>query len=60
MYQYDVIDKEFTADRVSEFREQVDRRLAGEISTTSALSWIFPFIGGRKPDIIAWKPPRRG
>jgi sulfite reductase (NADPH) hemoprotein beta-component len=32
MYQYDVIDKEFTADRVAEFREQVDRRLAGEIT----------------------------
>ena len=27
MYQYDVIDKEFLADRSREFREQVDRRL---------------------------------
>ena len=32
MYQYDVIDKEFTQDRVAEFREQVERRLAGEIT----------------------------
>ncbi|MBX3484049.1 nitrite/sulfite reductase [Phenylobacterium sp.] len=32
MYQYDVIDKEFTDDRVAEFREQVGRRIAGEIT----------------------------
>jgi sulfite reductase (NADPH) hemoprotein beta-component len=32
MYQYDTLDKEFLADRASEFREQVARRLAGEIT----------------------------
>jgi sulfite reductase (NADPH) hemoprotein beta-component len=32
MYGYDTIDKEFLADRVSEFRHQVGRRLAGELS----------------------------
>ncbi|HVI33208.1 nitrite/sulfite reductase [Phenylobacterium sp.] len=32
MYRYDVIDKEFVADRTAEFREQVNRRLAGEIT----------------------------
>jgi sulfite reductase (NADPH) hemoprotein beta-component len=32
MYRYDAIDKEFLADRVSEFRHQVARRLAGEIT----------------------------
>jgi sulfite reductase (NADPH) hemoprotein beta-component len=32
MYRYDAIDKEFLADRVTEFREQVERRLAGEIT----------------------------
>jgi sulfite reductase (NADPH) hemoprotein beta-component len=32
MYQYDVIDKEILADRSAEFREQVDRRLKGEIT----------------------------
>ncbi|THD78245.1 MAG: nitrite/sulfite reductase [Phenylobacterium sp.] len=32
MYRYDVIDKEFVADRTAEFREQVTRRLAGEIT----------------------------
>ena len=32
MYQYDSIDKAFTADRVAEFRGQVARRLAGEIN----------------------------
>jgi sulfite reductase (NADPH) hemoprotein beta-component len=32
MYQYDTIDKEFVADRAAEFREQVSRRLAGEIT----------------------------
>jgi sulfite reductase (NADPH) hemoprotein beta-component len=32
MYGYDAIDKEFLADRVSEFRHQVARRLAGELS----------------------------
>ena len=32
MYQYDVIDKEILADRSREFREQVDRRLKGEIT----------------------------
>jgi sulfite reductase (NADPH) hemoprotein beta-component len=32
MYHYDSIDKEFVADRAAEFREQVSRRLAGEIT----------------------------
>jgi sulfite reductase (NADPH) hemoprotein beta-component len=32
MYRYDAIDKEFVADRAAEFREQVTRRLAGEIT----------------------------
>jgi sulfite reductase (NADPH) hemoprotein beta-component len=32
MYRYDVIDKEFVADRAAEFREQVARRLAGELT----------------------------
>src|SRR5579863_983028 len=32
MYRYDALDKEFLADRVSEFRHQVTRRLAGEIT----------------------------
>jgi sulfite reductase (NADPH) hemoprotein beta-component len=32
MYRYDMIDKEFLADRVAEFREQVRRRLAGELT----------------------------
>jgi len=32
MYRYDTIDKEFLADRTAEFREQVNRRLAGEIT----------------------------
>lgn len=32
MYRYDAIDKEFVADRAAEFREQVGRRLAGEIT----------------------------
>jgi sulfite reductase (NADPH) hemoprotein beta-component len=32
MYHYDSIDKEFLADRTSEFRHQVARRLAGEIT----------------------------
>jgi sulfite reductase (NADPH) hemoprotein beta-component len=32
MYHYDAIDKEVVADRVSEFRHQVARRLAGEIT----------------------------
>jgi sulfite reductase (NADPH) hemoprotein beta-component len=32
MYRYDVIDKDFVADRAAEFREQVNRRLAGEIT----------------------------
>ena len=32
MYHYDTIDKEFVADRAAEFREQVNRRLAGEIT----------------------------
>jgi sulfite reductase (NADPH) hemoprotein beta-component len=32
MYRYDVIDKEFVADRAAEFREQVGRRLAGELT----------------------------
>ena len=32
MYQYDLIDKEMLADRVAEFREQAERRLAGEIT----------------------------
>ncbi|UAL11951.1 nitrite/sulfite reductase [Caulobacter segnis] len=32
MYQYDIIDKEFLVDRSNEFRGQVARRLAGEIT----------------------------
>jgi sulfite reductase (NADPH) hemoprotein beta-component len=32
MYRYDTIDMEFVADRANEFREQVGRRLAGEIT----------------------------
>jgi len=32
MYRYDALDKEFLADRVSEFRHQVGRRLAGEMT----------------------------
>ena len=32
MYRYDAIDQEFVADRTAEFREQVGRRLAGEIT----------------------------
>ena len=32
MYGYDALDKEFLADRVGEFRHQVTRRLAGELS----------------------------
>jgi sulfite reductase (NADPH) hemoprotein beta-component len=32
MYRYDTIDQEFVADRAAEFREQVNRRLAGEIT----------------------------
>ena len=32
MYRYDTIDKEFLADRTAEFRHQVARRLAGEIT----------------------------
>ncbi|HSV04107.1 MAG TPA: nitrite/sulfite reductase [Phenylobacterium sp.] len=32
MYRYDAIDKEFVADRAAEFREQVNRRLAGELT----------------------------
>jgi len=32
MYRYDAIDKDFVADRAAEFREQVARRMAGEIT----------------------------
>jgi sulfite reductase (NADPH) hemoprotein beta-component len=32
MYRYDAIDSAFVADRTAEFREQVNRRLAGEIT----------------------------
>ena len=32
MYRYDAIDKEFLTDRSNEFRHQVSRRLAGELS----------------------------
>ena len=32
MYRYDTIDKEMLADRVAEFREQCERRLAGELT----------------------------
>ena len=32
MYQYDIIDREFLVDRSNEFRGQVARRLAGELS----------------------------
>jgi sulfite reductase (NADPH) hemoprotein beta-component len=32
MYRYDAIDKEMLADRTAEFREQCERRLAGEIT----------------------------
>ena len=32
MYQYDSFDRQFLTDRNSEFRDQVGRRLAGELS----------------------------
>jgi len=32
MYQYDIIDREFLTDRSNEFRGQVQRRLAGELT----------------------------
>jgi sulfite reductase (NADPH) hemoprotein beta-component len=32
MYHYDSIDKDFVSDRAAEFREQVQRRMAGEIT----------------------------
>jgi sulfite reductase (NADPH) hemoprotein beta-component len=32
MYRYDAIDRDFVADRTAEFREQVRRRLAGELT----------------------------
>ena len=32
MYRYDAIDKDILADRAAEFREQVARRLAGELT----------------------------
>src|SRR5471032_550460 len=32
MYRYDTLDKEFLADRSAEFRHQVARRLAGELT----------------------------
>jgi sulfite reductase (NADPH) hemoprotein beta-component len=32
MYRYDAIDQEFVADRAAEFRDQVSRRLSGEIT----------------------------
>jgi sulfite reductase (NADPH) hemoprotein beta-component len=32
MYRYDTLDKEFLADRAAEFRHQVARRLAGELT----------------------------
>src|SRR5580698_6175040 len=32
MYRYDALDKEILADRVSEFRGQVERRLAGDLT----------------------------
>jgi sulfite reductase (NADPH) hemoprotein beta-component len=32
MYQYDAVDQDFVADRAREFREQVARRLSGELS----------------------------
>src|SRR3990167_8203307 len=32
MYRYDAIDKEFLADRAAEFRGQVNRRLAGDLT----------------------------
>ncbi len=32
MYRYDEFDRAFVADRVSQFRDQVERRLNGEIS----------------------------
>ncbi|HQR91538.1 MAG TPA: nitrite/sulfite reductase, partial [Caulobacter sp.] len=32
MYQYDIIDREFLIDRSNEFRGQVQRRLAGEMT----------------------------
>ena len=32
MYQYDTLDKAFVADRSAEFREQVSRRLAGDLT----------------------------
>src|SRR5579875_3596444 len=32
MYRYDQIDREMLADRVAEFRDQVDRRLGGQLA----------------------------
>ena len=32
MYRYDTLDKELVADRAAEFREQVARRMAGDIT----------------------------
>ncbi len=37
MYRYDAIDKEMLADRTREFREQVQRRLAGELTEAQFL-----------------------
>jgi len=34
MYRYDAIDREFLADRAAEFRGQVGRRLAGDLTIT--------------------------
>ena len=31
-YRYDEVDREFLADRIAEFRGQVERRLAGELT----------------------------
>ncbi|MCC5720184.1 nitrite/sulfite reductase, partial [Klebsiella pneumoniae] len=32
MYHYDEFDRQFLRERVAEFRQQVDRRLAGELT----------------------------
>ena len=37
MYRYDAIDREMLADRTREFREQVQRRLSGELTEAQFL-----------------------
>jgi len=36
MYRYDEFDRSFVSARVAEFRDQVERRLAGEITEPSS------------------------